>query len=192
MKSLKFIYQETQIHFLLQNEGEVMVNATDLAKAFGKETKDFLRNETTKAFINAFIETENATLNKENSPFISEKDVVFSRQKTGTFMRRELAVYFAMWLDPYFAVWVTKTIDQLIWGYFKEYKAAMLEELKAKNEKEIVKDRLLNAATREDVVKYFELEGVIKNAKAKKRKASNGQMSLFEQQLEEIDNSQKI
>jgi len=59
MKTLEFIYQETQIHFALKNEGHVMVNATEMAKAFGKEPKDFLRLEGTKNFISYQIEKNN-------------------------------------------------------------------------------------------------------------------------------------
>ena len=41
MKALEFIYQDVEIHFLLGNDKDVMVNATEMAKAFGKEHLDF-------------------------------------------------------------------------------------------------------------------------------------------------------
>ena len=43
MKALEFIYQDTEIAFLLGTEKNVMVNATEMAKAFGKRTSDFLQ-----------------------------------------------------------------------------------------------------------------------------------------------------
>ena len=46
MKTLEFLYQETQIHFLFNpSDKNVMVNATEMAKIFGKRTKDFLANQ---------------------------------------------------------------------------------------------------------------------------------------------------
>ena len=66
MKSLEFIYQETEIHFLLDREGDVMVNATEMAKAFGKRTRDFLRLDFAKSYIDVltqFLEEENNNIN---------------------------------------------------------------------------------------------------------------------------------
>ena len=54
-KALEFIYQDTQIHFLLGNEKNVMVNATEMAKAFGKEIDNFLRLESTKKIGRAHV-----------------------------------------------------------------------------------------------------------------------------------------
>lgn len=188
MKALKFIFQETEIHFLLQNEGTVMVNATEMAKLFDKKPKGFLRNETTIKFINALLETKNNQLYSANLHYITEENIVSSRQKSGTFVCRELAIYFAIWLDPYFAAWMTMTIEKLVWGHFNDYKEAMREEVEAKKASALLKQKMLSPDINQEIVmQYFMNEDKIKNAQAKKRKAAIGQMSLFEQQLEEMD-----
>lgn len=54
MRTLEFIYQETEIHFLVNPmDKNVMVNATEMAKLFGKETRVFLKSDHAKAFIKA-------------------------------------------------------------------------------------------------------------------------------------------
>ena len=51
----KFEYNENEITFQLGN-GETMVNATQMAKAFGKTSKDYLRTQPAKELINAVSE----------------------------------------------------------------------------------------------------------------------------------------
>ena len=89
-----------------------MVNATEMAKIFGKLPKDFFILDSTKNFIKC-------CLKKENSPFINiskEEDLYRSNQKSGTFMHRVLALKFAAWLSPDFELWVYSTIEQLLFG----------------------------------------------------------------------------
>ena len=118
-KALEFIYQDTQIHFLLGNEKEVMVNATEMAKAFGKEIKDFMRLDSTKNFINSFLKMKNRELKTEDSPFLEDK-IYTSKQKSGTYMIRPFALKFAAWLDSDFEVWCFKTIDEILFGNAKK------------------------------------------------------------------------
>lgn len=108
MDALEFIYQDTEIHFLLGNEKNVMVNATEMAKAFGKRTSDFLQNQSTKDFIK---EVE-LTLNSVNSNI----KLVENRGQSGMYFERKLALKFATWLDVKFEVWVINTIDNLLFG----------------------------------------------------------------------------
>lgn len=64
MKSLELIYQDTEIHFLVNpTEKNVMINATEMAKAFGKQTKLFLKAANTKAFIEAMKRNPDCRLN---------------------------------------------------------------------------------------------------------------------------------
>ena len=46
---LKYAYQGSEVTF--SNEGNVMVNATQMAKAFGKTPKDWLSLPSTKDFL---------------------------------------------------------------------------------------------------------------------------------------------
>ena len=109
-------FENSSITFTIDTGKNVMVNATEMAKIFGKLPKDFLILDGTKAFINE-------CLKKENSPFINiskEEDLYSSVQKSGTFMHRILALKFAAWLNPRFELWVYSTIDELLFGAYKE------------------------------------------------------------------------
>jgi len=62
MNILEFIYNEKTISFDPTGNDNVMVNATEMAKAFGSRIDNFLRLDGTEDFINALIES----LNNEN------------------------------------------------------------------------------------------------------------------------------
>ena len=60
-KTLEFIYQDTQIHFLVNPlDKNVMINATEMAKVFNKDVLDFMKNDSTKNFISEALKTENS------------------------------------------------------------------------------------------------------------------------------------
>jgi len=112
MKSEVCVFNGNEVSFVLDKENKVMVNATEMAKIYGKYPKDFLILDNTKSFINE-------CLKKENSPFLgieSEEDVVISKQKSGTWMHRVLALKFAAWLNSAFELWVYSTIENLLFG----------------------------------------------------------------------------
>ena len=93
-----------------------MVNATQMAKVFGKNINDFMDNESTKRFVKA-------CLNNGNSRYLkvfSQSDLYRSNQKSGTFMHRILALKFAAWLNPDFEIWVYSTIDNILFGSYAE------------------------------------------------------------------------
>jgi len=81
MKSLEFIYQETEIHFLLDKEGDVMVNATEMAKAFNKRTRDFLRLDFAKSYIDVLTQFLEEEYNKENTRSDLRSKPLFPTQK---------------------------------------------------------------------------------------------------------------
>lgn len=110
-KAVEFIYQDREIHFLLGNEKNVMVNATEMAKMFDKRTKDFLANQSTKDFI---FEVEQ-TLKSVRS----DLKIIENRGHMGIFFERRLALKFATWLDVKFEVWIFDTIDELLFGKAK-------------------------------------------------------------------------
>lgn len=107
-KAVEFIFQDTEIHFLLGNEKDVMVNATEMAKAFGKRTSDFLQNQSTKDFIS---EVE-LTLKSVNSTL----KMYENRGQAGMFFERRLALKFAAWLDIKFEVWIYDILDEILFG----------------------------------------------------------------------------
>lgn len=102
-------------------ENNVMVNATQMAKAFGKNVTDFLKIDSTQKFIEAFCSTENIQLGGEFLP--TGKVVKIQKgdpSVRGTWMHRILALKFAAWLDPFFEIWVYKTIEEILFGYSRE------------------------------------------------------------------------
>lgn len=121
-KVKKFTYNGSMVEFEIKNEN-VKVNATEMAKIFGKQVEVFMRSGTTKNFIDECLKSE-------NSRFLGiekEEDLVVSKQRSGTWMHRVLALKFAAWLNPAFELWVYRTIDDLLFNnklrqknYFKE------------------------------------------------------------------------
>lgn len=170
MKTLEFIYQETQIHFALQNEGEVMINATEMAKLFDKRTKDYLANQSTKDFIEALERTPISVR--------SDQKIIENRGHMGVWFCELLAIDFATWLDIDFKVWVYKRIQEILFGHYKEHWDAHIVQMNAEKEMDLLEERLLVEPTPEMVRAYFELRSKVKNAKAIKQKAIRNQLKL--------------
>ena len=98
MKSLEFIYQENEIHFLLNpTDQNVMVNATEMAKIFNKRMDLFMKAAHTKRFIEVLKLPPNGGSLDQN--------VVQFRGRNGIYFHRILALKFAAWLDPEFEIW---------------------------------------------------------------------------------------
>lgn len=134
---VKFEFNNQEVDFE-QNDQNLMINATQMGKIFGKLPKDFLINETTKSFIDE-------CLKKGNSPFLSvekEEDLVISKQKSGTWMHRVLALKFAAWLDPAFELWVYTTIDDFLFGRYRRMEESIRLTAARKNRIEELKNEL--------------------------------------------------
>jgi hypothetical protein len=107
-------FQEQEIAFDLL-KGDLMVNATEMAKPFGKGKRpsDFLRLKSTEALIQAMkMKSNYSTSAVVNSDIILTKE----GQHGGTFMCEDLALAFAMWLSPDFHVWILQTLKEIIFG----------------------------------------------------------------------------
>jgi hypothetical protein len=106
IKELTFGGQE--IHVGLENT-DIMINATEMGKCFGKLPKDFLGTEQTQNFISALCR-------KDNIPF--DKVVMVSKggKNLGTWMHRKLALKFASWLSSDFELWVYDVIEKIMFG----------------------------------------------------------------------------
>lgn len=93
-------------------EGEynpVMVNATDMAKTFGKNVDDFLILKETDEFINACLTKESSGILN-----IEDRDNLYFSDKSGMWLHRVLALKFLAWLDPSFELFVFRTFDELL------------------------------------------------------------------------------
>ena len=99
MKTEVCNFNGNAITFVTNNES-MMLNATEMAKIYGKQVNEFMSNDGTKAFIKSCLKNgKSRFFNVEK-----EDDLVISRQKTGTWMHRVLALKFAAWLNPEFEV----------------------------------------------------------------------------------------
>lgn len=103
---IKFDYNGTIIHF---SKGDnVMVNATEMAKPFGKLVGDWLRLKTTTEFAEAL----SADMHIPISALIQV--VKGGNSEQGTWLHEDVALEFARWLSPSFAIWCNKRIKELL------------------------------------------------------------------------------
>lgn len=102
--SKNFNYNGSSITF---SKGDnVMVNATQMAKPFGKQPKHWLLNQSTKDFIKALSEVRNLTS--------ADLVQVTYGNDGGTWMHEDVALEFARWLSPMFAIWCNDRIKELL------------------------------------------------------------------------------
>lgn len=101
-----FQYNGSPISF--QKGSSVMVNATQMAKPFGKLAKDWLSNKSTKDFL--------STLSAVRTIPLTElvKIVQGGNSEQGTWMHEDVALEFARWLSPSFAIWCNDRIKELL------------------------------------------------------------------------------
>lgn len=99
-----FQYNGSPITF--QKGDSVMVNATQMAKSFGKRATHWLSNQQSKDFINALSGVRNLT----------PSDLVKVTNGDGgcTWMHEDVALEFARWLSPSFAIWCNDRIKELL------------------------------------------------------------------------------
>lgn len=92
-----------------QKDKNVMVNATEMAKPFGKTTKDWIRTNSAQEFIASLsavrqiLPTELVVVRQGGDP-----------QMQGTWMHEDVALEFARWLSPKFAIWCNDQIKELL------------------------------------------------------------------------------
>lgn len=100
-------YEGSSVTFF---KGEnVMVNATQMAKAFNKQAIDWLKTQSAKDFVATYSELKN----------ISSADLVRvtkggAPKLQGTWMHQDVALEFARWLSPKFAIWCNDRIKELM------------------------------------------------------------------------------
>lgn len=100
-----FQYNGSPITF--QKGDSVMVNATEMAKPFGKRCNDFLSTKQTNELINSLSAKTG----------ISATGLVTVNQggnNQGTWLHEDLALIFAQWLSPDFYLWCNDRIKELL------------------------------------------------------------------------------
>lgn len=101
-----FQYNGSPITF--QKGDSVMVNATEMAKPFGKLAKDWLSNKSTKEFLSTLSAVGIIPL----TGLVEIKQGGNGEQ--GTWMHEDVAMEFARWLSPAFAIWCNDRIKELL------------------------------------------------------------------------------
>lgn len=103
MNAQIFQYNGNPVTFQLGN-GDLMANATEMAKPFGKRPGKWLELPATTQFINAL-----RTIRKSDSLIKTIEGA-----KGGTWMHEDVALEFARWLSPEFAIWCNDRIKELL------------------------------------------------------------------------------
>jgi len=107
------------ITFKMQ-DGELMVNATQMGKAYGETRKPqrFLRNRQTMLFINELKKEFGKNGSNLNRTYVKEPVVIIGDSARpslrGTWMHEKLALKYAAWISPKFELWVYNNISELI------------------------------------------------------------------------------
>lgn len=108
---IPFHYQGEPVRF----NSEGWINATDVAKRFGKRPVDWLKQAETKEYINALADALTC-----DAGSLVETSKARADRGGGTWFHPKLAVAFARWLDLKFAVWCDLHIDALLRGELDE------------------------------------------------------------------------
>ena len=97
-----FNYEGTPVSF---SKGEgVMINATEMAKSFGKKPGKWLELPSTQEFISTL-----QTIRKSDNLVQT-----LTGRNGGTWMHEDVAMEFARWLSPKFAIWTNDRIKELL------------------------------------------------------------------------------
>lgn len=102
-----FNYNNSPISF--QKGENIMINATEMAKPFGKRPVDWIKNASTQAFLAELSNVRNLTFEK----LTITRDGAPSNGG-GTWMHEDVALEFARWLSPSFAIWCNDRIKELL------------------------------------------------------------------------------
>ena len=103
MKIKQFNYENNPVSFEF-SDGNKMINATEMAKPFGKLVSGFLRTKNTKEYIklleNRYVHSH---IGREVLRVVKGGDAI-NQKLQGTWMDEMLALKFAAWLSPTFEV----------------------------------------------------------------------------------------
>ena len=104
-----FQYSNVPISFRKET-GSLFVNATEMAKGFGKTTKDWLRTKQSEEFISSLSAVRQMCL----SQLVVVRKGNSGEFEQGTWMHEDVALEFARWLSPAFAIWCNDRIKELL------------------------------------------------------------------------------
>ena len=99
-------YKGSKISFA--NGKNVMINATEMAKSFGKRPAKWLELPSTKEFLAALTDV------RKSDFALIQTDKGGVSGGGGTWMHEDVALEFARWLSPTFAIWCNDRIKELL------------------------------------------------------------------------------
>lgn len=100
-----FNYNNSPVSFK-EIKGAVFINATEMAKPFGKRPAEYSRLPTTHALIEA--------LKLRNEPMGKSHTLVETINGKGTWMHEDIALDFAQWLSVDFKIWCNDRVKELM------------------------------------------------------------------------------
>jgi len=101
-----FSYEGNQVTFK-NEQGTTYVNATQMAKSFGKQPIHWLNQTGTNEFINELSKLRNRSLTELVA-------VTKGGSNPGTWMHEDVALEFSRWLSPAFSIWCNDRIKELL------------------------------------------------------------------------------
>jgi len=142
---ISHVYNGNRVEFKLN--GNIMVNATEMAKPFGKRSADWLRLPNTLDFINTLLrlkpKCDNLTLadNQQNNTMnLYYGGLVFTQRggnSAGTWFHEDVALEFARWLSPEFAIWTNDRIKEILQGKYSNNNNVTNEDINNYIEKKV-------------------------------------------------------
>ena len=177
MEILNFVYNDQPIEFKPNGDDNVMVNATQMAKVFGKRMDVFLKADHVQDFISV---VELTPFGGSSSP-LKRDEILKIENGNATYMHRILALKFAAWLDPRFELWVYTKIDEILNHYYRELRNATIENMRIENLKAEKREQFLKKYP--DFHEYVELEEAFKSSAARKAAISRSMSKQMKLEL---------
>lgn len=188
---ITFDYEGHEIVFEFQ-DGQRMMNATSMAKPFGKRVNDFLRLKQTKTFV-AALEARYGNPRNGNDHNIKKpvKEVIRVAQGgkpelQGTWMDEKLGLKFAAWLDVNFELFVFDCVYELLTKGKAEIQRSdtpLLEEIRSVMNR-IDRQGIQQEFMQEQIEDVFDRldndESRLDEIEAKIRAGESSQMSIVE------------
>lgn len=120
-----FKFEGSPVTFSKDESKGYMINATEMAKPFGKEPRHWFENGATFEFVEALAANKGIEPIGEIPTSLSTKELA-SRypslinvvkgglDRQGTWLQEDVALEFARWLSPMFAIWCNDRIKELL------------------------------------------------------------------------------
>ena len=117
-----FSYNGSNVTF--SNENGMWVNATEMAKPFGKKPIDWLRQQSTNEFLETLFKVRNTEGKVSPTHFENQNYYGFVVTERGganpcSWFHEDVAIEFARWLAPVFAIWCNDRIKEMLKGSTK-------------------------------------------------------------------------